>query len=235
MGREVALRAVLRTLEPELLFLQECQDWTAEQLHSFAGLPYSELGLGRLRGSGARYNVGVASRWPLKVLGVHNNPAFLGHCLLEFEVEGLHCFAPHFDSSTENMRFVEARFVRSLLSEGPALLAGDLNCIAPLDPYPADLEELLRRADVHKFSFPPRMDVYAELREQGWQDALYAKGRPMEWITAPRDRGGVHIDYRTDYILTRGLEVSSCRVHTLQHEESDHYPVVAEITWPAAS
>lgn len=225
----------MRQLDPDLLFLQECLDWTGEQLHEFCGLPYSQLGRARPRGSGKCYHVGAASRWPLTLLAEHNNPAFLGHGVVEVEVKGVRCLGAHFDSHSENLRFVEARYVRSLGVEGPALLAGDLNCLSPRDPYPDDLAELLQRAGTQKYDLPPRTDTYAELVQQGWRDALYAQGPPASWVTAPRDRGGVRIDYRTDYIFTKGLQVESCRVHPLQGEESDHYPVVAEITWPAGS
>lgn len=150
-------------------------------------------------------------------------------------MQGLRCFGAHFDAHSENLRFVEARYLRSLGVKPPALLAGDLNCLSPRDPYPDQLAELLARAGTQKYALPPRTDTYAELVEQGWQDALYACGAPENWVTAPRDRGGVHIDYRTDYLFTQGLTVESCRVHPLRQDESDHYPVVAEITWPVSS
>jgi len=233
--RREALQKVLHELTPDLLLLQECLDWTPQELHSFCGLPYSQLGRARPRGSGRCYHVGAASRWPLTGVVEHNNPAFLGHGLLEFEVNGLRCLAAHFDSHSENLRFVEARYVRSLQLEGPALLAGDLNCLSPRDPYPQNLAELLRQAGTQKYDLPPRTDTYAELVQQGWQDALYADGPPAGWVTAPRDRGGVRIDYRTDYIFTKGLTITSCRVHPLRGAESDHYPVVCDFTWPACS
>ncbi len=39
------------------------------------------------------------------------------------------------------------------------------------------------------------------LERAGWRDPLIFRAAGAPWATAPRDRGGVHIDARTDYVL----------------------------------
>ncbi|MFY0577204.1 endonuclease/exonuclease/phosphatase family protein [Cystobacter fuscus] len=126
---------------PDVLVLQECLGWEdGERLGQVAAamnLPVTEahvrLGTARPRPSGNRYHVAVASRLPLRSARAHNDAHFIGHCLLECELETgtapLTLFAAHFDSHHENLRFVEARYLRSLLEpstfgEGTFLLAG---------------------------------------------------------------------------------------------------------------
>jgi exodeoxyribonuclease III len=55
-------------------------------------------------------------------------------------------------------------------------------------------------AGVDKYGHPPRFDVIDDLEAFGWVDTLRHRPASPEWVTARRDRGGVRIDYRTDYI-----------------------------------
>lgn len=247
-GDESRFRGVLDVIRrnaPDLLVLQECLDWDdgkrLAQVAEVLGIPadpaHARLGLARPRGSGKRYHLGVFSRLPLVTFETHNNPAFLGHALVECSVDWggqpLHLLATHFDAKNENLRFVEARYLRSLLDpakfrDGLYALAGDLNALSSNDPYPADLESLLRESLTTKFHLPPRFEVSEELAEFGWLDGLYLRP-PARWITAPRNRGGVHIDYRTDYLYfspAMAPRVGQVEVLPL-NDESDHYPVMA--------
>ena len=79
-----------------------------------------------------------------------------------------------------------------------------VNALSPRDPYPADLPDRLRRAGTDKYGQPPRFEVIAELEAAGWVDALRAGATPPVWVTARRTRGGVAIDYRTDYVFASG-------------------------------
>lgn len=235
---------VIRRSAPDLLVLQECVGWddglrlaqVAEVLGIPAQPPHAALGLARARGSGQRYHLGIFSRHPWTDMQTHNDPAFLGHALVKLTLDwggsALNLFAAHFDAKNENLRFVEARYLRSLLEGtdfrgGLYALAGDLNALSRHDPYPADLEALLRESLTTKYHLPPRFEVMDELAEFGWQDGLYLRP-PTRWITAPRDRGGVHIDYRTDYLLfspALAKRVGQVEVIAL-NDESDHYPVM---------
>jgi exodeoxyribonuclease-3 len=57
----------------------------------------------------------------------------------------------------------------------------------------------------------------------------YQKIKERKWVTAPRNRGGVKIDYRTDYIFTSPkLAEKLDRVEIIEcYEASDHFPVIA--------
>ncbi len=244
-----AALAIVARARPDLLVLQECLGWAEgdERMTAVAfalGLPpgprHARLGLARPRGSGRRFHVALFSRSPIASARVHADPGVLGHCLVEAHlVSGLVAFGAHFDAHGESPRLVEARYLRSLLDPAafarePHLLAGDLNALSRRDPYPADLAERVKAAGTDKYGHPPRFEVVDELEAQGWVDALYRRGPPPRWVTARRDRGGVRIDYRTDYLfaspaLAAGL-VDAAIVDA--GGASDHDPVVATFDLP---
>ena len=210
-----ALLEIIRAARPDLLVLQECLGWEGRQLSLVAAamcVPLEQVLLAeaRPRPSGRRFHLVVASRGPLRLKRAHADPRFIGHCLAECEAvyqgEPLSLFGAHFDSHDEDLRLREARYLRSLLSaegfaRGRYLLAGDLNALSPRDPYPADLAAKVAQAGVEKYGHPPRVEVIRELEGFGWRDMLWERGAPTSWVTAPRERGGVRIDYRTDYVF----------------------------------
>lgn len=243
-GDETRFRGVLdviRRISPDVLVLQECLDWEdngarVQAVAEVVGSPGC-IGRSRARGSGKTYHLGLFSRLPVQDFQVYNNPAFLGHSIAHLKLnwggDTLNVIGAHFDSKNENLRFVEARYLRSLLDpadfkKGLYVLAGDLNALSRHDPYPVELEALLRQSMTTKYHLPPRFEVMEELAEFGWVDGLYLRP-PARWLTAPRDRGGVEIDYRTDYLLfspklaKRVGQVEVVPIST----ESDHYPVQA--------
>ncbi|RKH07491.1 endonuclease/exonuclease/phosphatase family protein [Corallococcus carmarthensis] len=212
------LLALIARENPDVLVLQECLGWEdGERLSQVAAslnLPATEahvrLGTARPRPSGRRFHVAVASRLPLRSARAHANAHFIGHCLLECELETgagpLTLFAAHFDSHHETLRFVEARYLRSLLEpaafgERAFLLAGDLNSLSRADPYPVDLADRVRRARVDKYGHPPRFDVVDDLEGFGWVDTLRLKPGSPQWVTARREREGEVIDFRTDFVF----------------------------------
>lgn len=195
---------------PDVLVLQECLGWEdRERLGRVAatmGVPgdprHAVLGIARPRGSGKRYHVAIVSRRAVERVVMHNDPKYLGHCLLEAQIGDVTLFGAHFDSHNEDLRLVEARYVRPLFDASRKLvLAGDLNALSRRDPYPPDFAARVAAAGTDKYGHPPRFEVIPELEETGWIDLLYHRGAPGRWITASRDRGGVRIDYRTDYVL----------------------------------
>ena len=247
-GEEVRfsrIKDLIRRVRPDILVLQECLDWEkgdrVKQIAQTLEIPYEEaharLALARPRGSGKCYHIGVWSRFPLESFKSHNDPAFIGHALAEFQVrwgdEPLTIFGAHFDSKNENLRFVETRYLRSLLDpaafrKGLYALAGDLNSLSSSDPYPPELESLLRESLTTKYNLPPRFEVTQELEEYGWVDGLYLNP-PLRWVTATRDRGGLRIDYRNDYIMfSPALAKHAAQVEVLPlKDESDHSPVLS--------
>jgi len=234
--------ATIAKIQPNLLILQECINWEngkrLSQVSEAMNAKFSYLGKARPRGSGNCYNVAICSTLPKEDfldIKTHNNPAFLGHCIVELTLSNaLKVFATHFDSHNENLRFVEARYLRSLINnfdDGYYLLAGDLNSLSSKDPYPNNFAELIKQSGTTKYNSPPRFEVIEDLESFGWIDLLYYQQKLKEyrWVTAPRDRGGVKIDYRTDYIfaspkLAKKLE----NIEIIEAlEASDHFPVIA--------
>lgn len=245
-----AILDLIGARRPDLLVLQECLGW--EEGDRFArvaealGLPatpeHAHLGQSRPRGSGSRYHVAVYSRAPFTRVVDHADPSFLGHCIVEAwieleaggRVEPWVVFGTHFDAHHENLRFVEARYLRRLLAEVDlartnALLLGDINSLSRHDPYPPDLADRVRRAGVEKYGDPPRFDVLDELEAQGWVDALRRAPASPRWVTAPREHRGVKIDYRTDYVMTSPRLVERLvSAEVLDGDgASDHEPVIA--------
>ncbi|WP_321549904.1 endonuclease/exonuclease/phosphatase family protein [Hyalangium rubrum] len=240
-----AILALLARVRPDVLVLQECLWWeTGDRLHQVAtalGIPSSaahiHLGTSRPRWSGRRYHVVVASRRPLRAIQNHNDPRLIGHCLVQCQLDSggpLTLFGTHYDAHQEDIRLVEARYLCDLLEpqtfqEEQYLLAGDLNSLSRKDPYPSDLADKLLSAGTDKYGHPPRFSVMDTLESFGWVDTLYHRQSPAHWVTAQRQRNGVVIDYRTDYILASprmaerliGSEVVDVGT------ASDHHAVVA--------
>ncbi len=231
---------------PDVLVLQECLGWddggrlrrVAEALEVPQDDAHMVLGQSRSRGSGRCYHVAVVSRPALRSVSVHNNRHFIGHSIVqcELEVSGgpVTLFGTHFDAHHEKLRYVEARYLRSLLDaaafrEGLYLLAGDLNSLSRRDPYPVDLGDRLRTAGNDKYGHPPRFDVIDDIEDYGWVDTLQARPANPKWVTARRNRGGVTIDYRTDYVYASprmAERLVSAEVIDVG-DASDHNPLVA--------
>lgn len=233
--RMEGILGLVRRASPDVLVLQECLGWDeGDRLRRVAeaiDAPHAHLGIARPRGSGKRYHVALVSRRPIADARTHNDPARLGHAVVEAEIDGVRIYGAHFDSHGEDLRVREAEFVNAIADfSRPCLLAGDLNALSTRDPYPEDLPALLKRAGVDKYGHPPRFDAVRALERAGWIDA-----RPTgDWVTARRDRGGVHIDYRTDYVFCSsplwsrfvGARVAPAGA------ASDHDAVVAEFRDP---
>jgi exodeoxyribonuclease-3 len=177
---------------------------------------------------------------------MHNDARELAHGILRFRVHppggrSLEVLGTHLDAHDESKRLRDTAYLNRLLDPtrfqtDDYCLAGDLNSMSPRDPYPADLAALLEASGTTKYGLPPRFDVVRLLESYGWMDALYHGQTPDAWITARRDRGGVHIDYRTDYVwLSPSLatRLRGARVVAVG-DASDHDAVVADFV-PDAS
>jgi exodeoxyribonuclease-3 len=228
---------------PDVLVLQECLGWDDRgrlgRVAAAMGVPddprHAVLGLARPRGSGKRYHVGLVSRPPVDHVVMHNDPKVLGHCILEAAIGDFTLFGAHFDSHNEDLRLAEARHLRTLFDASrKVLLAGDLNALSRRDPYPDDFAARVAAAGTDKYGHPPRFDVIPELEAMGWVDLLYYRGSPARWVTASRDRGGVRIDYRTDYVFaTPRMAESLSSIEVVDAAgASDHDAVVAQFALP---
>jgi exodeoxyribonuclease III len=243
--------ALLERVRPDVAVLQECLGWedgvrlarAARAIGAPAGPAHAVLGHARPRGSGRRFHVAIASRFPLSSVTTHADPARVGHCILEAHIEApggrVVVLGTHFDAHGEDERVRDARTLcdlapRRRVLEERVLVAGDLNALTRRDPYPADLEALLRAAGTTKYGLPPRFDTMEILDRQGFVDLLHRdrsaprrSGAP--WVTAVRSKGGVRIEYRTDYLLASpALALGALETSVLDSDgASDHEPVIA--------
>jgi exodeoxyribonuclease-3 len=229
--------ALLARERPDVTVLQECLGWDAgdrlARASEAAGAAHSFLGLARPRGSGRRFHVALLSRFPILSSTTLADPARVGHVIVDATVDApggsVSILGTHFDSQGEDERLRDAAALASLVprerfERERLLVAGDLNALSRLDPYPADLAARLAASGVDKYGHPPRFDTMERLASGGWIDL-----RPDPWVTARRDRGGVHIEYRTDYLLASpALARDHAETRVLDCKgASDHEPVLA--------
>lgn len=243
--RFAAIEGVVAAARPDVLVLQECNGFDEgdrlARLAAAIGVVNDEahvvLGLARPRASGRRFHVAVISRFTIHRRGIVNDEG-VHHVIVEADVAApggdVLVVATHFAATGEDERLQDARTLRRQVSrrqlqEGRVLLAGDLNSLTRRDPYPADFDELLVRAGTEKYGHPARFEVMEQLDRHGFVDLLHVGGRPARWVTAERHRGGVRIDYRTDYLLASpALANSLLSVEVIDSGgASDHEPVVA--------
>lgn len=235
-----AILALLARVKPDVLVLQECLGWDGTdkliRVAGAMGVPsiqaHAQLGHARPRGSGNRYHVAVLSRFPITSSITHADPAKVGHAIHEAHIPQVNAkiFGTHFDSHDEDARLRDARTMCEVVDVADSVLvAGDLNALSTRDPYPPDLSEKLKAAGTEKYGVPARFEVMPLLERHGLVDLLYQGGPPRKWVTAERDRGGVRIDYRTDYLLASPSLAARCEsVEILAcHGASDHEPVLA--------
>lgn len=235
-----AILSLLARAKSDVTVLQECLGWEeGDRLSRIAGalgVPYIDkhamLGHARARPSGRRFHVALISRFPIVQSKTHADPEHVGHVILEARVATPNAattiFGTHFDSHGEDQRLRDARTLCTIIDptrqSERLLVAGDLNALSTRDPYPHDLAEKLKSAGTEKYGMPPRFEVMPLLEGHGLVDL-----RPEPWVTAMRDRGGVRIDYRTDYLLASPALAADCKsVEVIACEgASDHEPVLA--------
>ncbi|GAA2850442.1 hypothetical protein GCM10010517_07900 [Streptosporangium fragile] len=243
------IRAIVAAERPDLLVFQECVGWEdGERLRAVAaaiGVPatgdHLVMGRANRRGSGRRYNVCLVSRPPILSHRVHA-PSPMAHCLVEAEIapagDGppLLVLGTHLVWTDERARLAEVDEILRLVppaavAERDCVLLGDLNALSRHDPHPADLGDRLAAAGIGKYGHPPRFDVMDRLEAAGWVDALRAAPRSPRWVTAPRERNGVRVDTRPDYVLvSRPLAARLAWADVVDTgTASDHHAVVAAV------
>lgn len=253
MGGEDRLDRIVALLEktrPDVVVLQECLGWQENgmlrRVADAIGVPsngaHAILGLARPRGSGRRFHVALLSRFTILAARTHADPAAVGHAIVEATLDApggpVSVLGTHFDSHGEDERLRDARTAIAIAGDRTSrermILAGDLNALSRRDPYPADLDRLLLAAGTEKYGHPARFETMPLLESAGWIDLLRREGDapPARWVTAVRDRGGVHIEYRTDYVLASPLLAPACtRIEVLACDgASDHEPVLGTFT-----
>ncbi len=237
--------ALLREHRPDVVCLQECLgfDEGDRLARAAAALDIDDdddhvyLGLARPRPSGRRFHVALLSRFAIKSAETHADPERVGHAIVEADLDvggaRVVVVGTHFDSRDEDSRVRDSKTLcavvdREEVATRDVLVLGDLNAVTRRDPY-GDLAEKLQRAGVDKYGHPPRFDTMDRLDRHGFVDLLHQRGAPSPWVTAVRDRGGVRIDYRTDYALA-SPSLARAHVDTRVLDcagASDHEPVLS--------
>lgn len=231
--------SLLDGLRADLIFLQECVDWNEDQVERLASqleMGHSYLTQSNPRGSGLRYNLVALSRRAFSRTLSHT-PSVLAHACQEIAlVEVPATFHNlHLIARAESERVAEIDW----FLDGPrqGILAGDLNCLSPLDPYNPELAQALVKSGVEKYGNPIEFAVFERLTAEGWRGKPPVEnGREdgYHWVTRWRTEVSPPLPTRTDYVLatpeTRPALLKVWNVD-LKHRESDHNPVVADFDW----
>jgi vancomycin resistance protein VanJ len=200
----------IRAEQPEALCLSEIFDWGAEVLsREFPGWYWQQ----------AR-EVAIFSKYPLENVVVHpmpGNPRKILEADLLIDGRRVKLVCVHYiaatliDRRTRRPRFDTFRAEDPIRDNTTTLLLD----IAARSPHP-----IVVAGD---FNTPPRVGVYRMLQRQmtdAWATGglglgfTYSSSRPL---------------LRIDYIWLKGLEVA--RVWVPQTQASDHFPLVADLTW----
>ncbi len=132
VGREAAIAEVLRSVEPDVVVLQEANNpGVVQSVAEAAGLPFWYARRG--------YSLALMSRLPVASCD-WKRPRRMRHSFIHAEVGNLHLFGvhlqPYFSRWSERQRVREVHALLHLAEpyrERPHLLLGDFNAIAPSD------------------------------------------------------------------------------------------------------
>lgn len=237
-GREDALVAVIRSADPDVVMLQEATDpGVVARVAAGAGLPY----WGAERG----HSTGYISRVPVKshqwllpraarhpflevVLAREGSPA--GERCRLF---GLHLTA-WFSRWSENTR---AREIRALLAgirehqEGPHVIAGDFNALAPGERLEVARMPAWIRAMIWVSGRDIARQTIQAMLDAAYADAYRVRTPTGSGFTFPTWDPHVRLDYV--FVPERDRErVARCEVMLeapRAAEASDHFPLLAEL------
>lgn len=240
VGREEALLAVIRSVGPDLLFLQEVLD-RASAAHLADALA---MELCFAESNARTRNVALLSRLPLRH-GESFHPFPLLRTLLLATVElpdgtPLHCFGVHLGLIHDLWRSYELavilRRIRAYERAYPsphALLAGDFNAVQPGERVAlAGTSPLLRLVLALQFGVAPRLALRL-VRRAGWVDCFRRCHPDNPGLTVPTPRPAVRLDY---LFASPALAPHVTRCDVVRHprtaEASDHFPVTLEIAEP---
>jgi endonuclease/exonuclease/phosphatase family metal-dependent hydrolase len=131
-GRKVSWIQWMRDQKPDVVSLQELNDYTPNQLTEDAaewGHPYSVL----LKEEG--FPTGVTSKYPIE--DIHRFMEGFHHGLLRVKIQGKYIYIIHLHPSNWEIRNREIDFIISNINtlppDSPVILAGDFNTLSPFD------------------------------------------------------------------------------------------------------
>jgi exodeoxyribonuclease-3 len=227
LGREAAIAAVMRSVEPDVVILQEAvKPGVVQFVAEAAGLPYWYAHRG--------YSLALMSRLPAASCR-WERPRRMRHAFLHAEVGRLRFFGvhlqPYFSRWSERQRLREIHALLQLAGpyhEQPHLLLGDFNTIAPSDVV--EIRRMPRWIRLMIRVGAGKIATYAirTLLENGYLDGYRALYPDRPGATLPAYSPYLRLDYiflpRPFFNCLTECTVVTHRAVTLA---SDHCPLLA--------
>jgi endonuclease/exonuclease/phosphatase family metal-dependent hydrolase len=233
-NRLPAIHAVIASLSPDILALQEALDFDAPGvLPEFAaktGLPHYALAQGALYGGTLRYHVALFSRYPIlfhnllqqdhfqsaaQIVQI-NTPAFgrLTLCNL------------HLHAYSDAARLLELDIIQAGAKTVPLdLILGDFNATSRTDATDHLAKPHLQNYDVTDRLAKTHIDLMAKTSAHSYPTSL-----PPDAANTDPD---LHDPRRIDYIFATAKYAAHCQTTTihatpLTQTASDHFPITAD-------
>lgn len=231
-GREQALAEVIRSAHPDIVILQEATDRRAvARLAELTGLPKWD--------SRANFSTGFLTRLPVAEYNWHQ-PDRSRHAFLELAIEspafrifGLHLSA-WFSNWSERRRHLEIQALLHAIKthqDGPHLIAGDFNAIAPGELLQVKRMPQWIRAMVWLSGRDIARHTIQHMLDQKYLDSWATMHPGQAGYTFPAWDPHVRLDYIFIPDRYRSL-LQSCEVMasaTARPAPSDHFPLLAEL------
>lgn len=233
------LEAFVRQQNLDILCLQEANGWldgTPRQLGRFAaatGLVHAAAGGNRA------YKIATLSRMPFVATRFHSEGFWHGalQTIIHTSAGPIDMWNAHLKPRDEDGRLPEAKYIANRIdTDALGLLLGDMNSLAEVDDYPADLARILAAKGITKFGTDhTRYDVIQTLQDSDLYDIAAERGANVNTVPTPVNTDKYHADdLRLDYMFgTRSLMeyVTECCIvkDELTDRISDHYPQVLTV------
>lgn len=237
----------MRKQEPDVVALQELNEYTAEKLANDAkswGHSHSAL----LKTEG--FPTGITSRYP--ITDIQRTMEGFHHGLMRVQIKGIWIYVIHLHPGDWETRYREAGLILEDIERLPAdarvVLAGDFNALSPLDSTHyarTGLESFFRQRDNSEELDDNNLNggrldysVIGRILDAGFTDLSY-RYRPEEYnftgsFPTSVEKEGNHGDYRRlDYVFVTENILENVTGATLVSDDttrilSDHLPVVVD-------
>lgn len=235
-GRADAIASVIRSVDPDLVLLQEATDpATVEQIAAGSGMAEWR--------SFTRQSLGFLSRRPV-AFSQWRRPRISRHAFIEIVPagEGIRVFGVHLSAVhaawTEQRRVMELRaLLRSVSTHHNAfhVLAGDFNTVAPGELLDVDLLPFRLRPLVWLSGGRIRWRTVQTILDAGYVDGYRLRHPDDPGLTLTTTKPHLRLDY-VFAPRASAARLLSCDVvrHPDAPRASDHFPVVADLAVESA-
>jgi endonuclease/exonuclease/phosphatase family metal-dependent hydrolase len=231
VGREPALAAAIRSARPDIAILQEAtRPAVVERLAGETGLRHWGCRRGDSLAFLAREAV-VSAAW--------HRPRFSRHAFLElvpssaeWRIFGVHLSAVH-AAWTERRRLFELRSLLTAIrahQDGPHVLVGDFNTVAPGDLFDFRHLPARLRALVWLSGGRVRWRTIQAVLDAGYCDVFRGLHPDRVGYTFPSWRPHVRLDYLfVPHAFVTGIVSCDVCEGAATRDASDHLPIVGEV------